>query len=259
MTLRSKFNRLCLVAASAAAAFIATPASAELYTTTFGAVVPNYVPNDDNIYSVSLPFAVSLFGGTYTNAVVSNNGNLQFGTSSNSWTSAPLNTTTTFRGIAAFWSDLDSRGDSLGSAVYMNQVNANEVVFTWDRMGFFSQNYNGRVTFQIVLRGDNATLPAGEGSIGLYYGNMSGVSNLTAAIGFGDGSAAINTGELSLASGNSADVAAFAQRTGHVWLNVDDQGAPVQTTVPEPASLALAGLALAGAGLVRRRAAKQGA
>lgn len=265
MSLRSYARRQAQAwvkgAALAGAALLAQAAHAGLYTSNFGSLVPGYVANDDSTFAVTLPFAVSFFGSTYTSAVVSNNGNVQFGTNSGEFISSPLNTQTSFRGIAAYWSDLDSRSDPLGaiaagtggSGVYMS-ASSGQVVFTWDRLGYFDRDYGNRVQFQLVLN-DPSAMAAGEGSIGFFFGGMQGQSSRpsrTAAIGFGDGLSAINPGEVSLASGISGDVAAYANRAGHVWFNTDSGGTPVQN-VPEPASLGLAAAAFGALGWVRRR------
>ncbi|NCT83653.1 MAG: PEP-CTERM sorting domain-containing protein [Comamonadaceae bacterium] len=260
MSLCHTLRRLCL-AAVASSALLAGAAHAGLYTNSFGALVPGYVANDDHTYTVTLPFSFTFFGTSYTSAVVSNNGNIQFGSDSTAYSSSPLNTQTDFRGIAAFWSDLESRSDPLGaiaagtggSGVYMNVVNANQVVFTWDRLGYYDRDYASRVQFQLVLN-NPAALQSGQGTIGFFYGDMTGQSgSRQAAIGFGDGQWAINDGEVSLSAGLSTAVAAYANRTGSVWFNVTDNGTPQETELPEPASLALVTLALGALGLARRR------
>jgi hypothetical protein len=265
MSMRSmnRVGGLCLRAVALSAALLAGGAQAGLYTSSFGALVPGYTANDDDTFAVALPFAFNFFGATYTTAVVSNNGNIQFGTDTGAFISSPLNTQTDFNGIAAFWSDLESRADPSGApgaggaGVYM-KVTGSQVVFTWDRLGYYLRDYDERVQFQLVLN-DPAALTSGEGSIGFFYGAMSGQADNPgrgAAIGFGDGLSAINEGEVSVASGHSTDVAAYAESIGHIWFNVNDDGEPVEipgNAVPEPSAPGLVLAALGVMALVRRR------
>ena len=245
--------------------FSALTANAALFTSNFGSLVPGYFPNDDSVFpAVALPFGINYFGTTYNSIFVNNNGNATFGAGTGSYTPSPLNTQTTQPMIAPYWTDLDSRSDPLGaiaantggSGVYFRQVSAAEVVMTWDRLGYFSTNYSGRAQFQLVLRDPNSVIPAGEGVIGFFYdGVTSGSDGHSVTVGFGDGLAAINPGEISLFSGSSSTVS--RQVVGQsFWFGLSGQGVPTTPPtngVPEPASLALLGIGLAGLGVARRR------
>jgi hypothetical protein len=130
--------------------------------------------------------------------------------------------------------------------VFITQT-AHQFVATWQDMGFYSANYSGRTTFQLVLNDSNAPIAAGEGKIGFFYGAMSaGTDHHNATAGFGDGLSAVNPGEISYSTGSSAEVTASLNNT-HVWFDVVN-GAPVPiSAVPEPETYALM---LAGLGAV---------
>ncbi|HEX8987583.1 MAG TPA: PEP-CTERM sorting domain-containing protein [Rhodocyclaceae bacterium] len=179
-------------------------------------------------------------------------GNLTFGGSTGSFTPSPLNTQTTRPMIAPYWTDLDTRGASAAAGIFINQT-ADKLVVTWNQMGYFSGNYRGSATFQLVLNNPNA-VPAGEGAIGFFFGDMTATGDYhDVTSGFGDGLPAENTGEISYARGATVDIAPQLSQT-HVWFNFAN-GRPIAAPVPEPETygMMMAGLGLLGAALRRRK------
>jgi hypothetical protein len=234
-----------------------TPAHAALFTANYGSNITALNGTDDSTTPVALPFTLNFFGTDYNSVNVSTNGNIQFGTSSGSYTPDPLDTTTVIRGIAPFWTDLITFSDPLGSppggaGIYVSTPTADQIIFTWDRLGYYV-DYTNRVTFQLVLNNPNAPIAPGQAAIGLYYGSVGPQANAPqrqVTIGFGDGLTDINPGEISLFAGRSDDVTAAINAGPGFYLFGLQGGVPTPT--PAAPALALFGLGAAALGFARR-------
>jgi hypothetical protein len=103
--------------------------------------------------------------------------------------------------------------------VHFQTSTANQLVVTWDQVGFFSSHAPPLNSFQLVLRGDNFDVPVGEGSIGFFHKTMGWEQTDTsqvAATGFGDG---LGNGEVlqsSLVPGLNTIL-----QDHHIWFDVN--------------------------------------
>jgi hypothetical protein len=153
--------------------------------------------NDDlSSNRLNLPFDINFFGNTYSNFWVNNNGNLTFQSALGTFTPQPFGTVNRQPIIAPFWADVDTRCTLCGE-VYVATPNANTVVATWNRVGFFPSDASKQNTFQVALR-NRADTGAGNFDIDFRYdtlqwttgsasGGVAGLGGTPAQAGFDAG------------------------------------------------------------------------
>ncbi|MEC5398611.1 nidogen-like domain-containing protein [Uliginosibacterium sp. H1] len=205
--------------------------------------------NDDGFRFVNLGFNVNFFGNTYSSLYINTNGNVSFGNGISAYVptgptgaNAPL--------ISPFFGDVDTRNTASG-VVHVRTDVANQIIVTWDNVGYYNLQGAPTNSFQLVLRGEDYGVPVGEGSIGFFYKDMGWertATSTTAAVGFGDGQ-----GNAKVLEGSNTAGLFPVLDNHHIWF--DPNLNPV-SQVPEPGALALLGIGLlAGIGARARKSA----
>lgn len=267
-----------LVAGALQAAVITIPQSAlvptqQLYTDVIGGGIGSIVVmtgggnangagnptgrNDDG-YRGPIPFGFTspfnFFGTDYTQFWANNNGNISFNGGISAY--IPTGPIGANQPVISIWfADVDTRNAASG-VMHIRQDIPDQLIVTWPQVGRYNSRGDLLNTFQMVIRGPNYNVPAGEGDIGFFWLGMPWEetdTSQTAAIGFGDGG-----GNAVIVQGTNAPNLHNAVEFHKIWLNQDltpvcgVPGAPPCTT-PEPATLPLITLGAIAVALGLRR------
>lgn len=263
------------LAALVALLLLAGGASADPLRTGFDAF--ELGPNDDNSSAATpLGFQANFFGNLHDEVIVNNNGNVTFAAPLSAFT--PFDLTSTDRQIIApFFADVDTT--ALGRVTYGTGTVDGRAAFaaTWDGVGYYDAQSDKQNTFQAVLI-DRSDVAPGDfdiefnyGSIqwetGDFSGGIAGLGGSSARVGYSNGSGDVGTFfelEGSAVNGAFVDGGSVSlevwqqdgQPEGRIVFQARNGGIfEPPPSVPEPTTLALAGVGLAGfaARRLRRR------
>jgi hypothetical protein len=209
--------------------------------------------NDDGFRGpINLGFTLNFFGTDYTQFFANNNGNISFGAGISAFVPTGL-TGAASPVISPYFADVDTRG-ALSDVLHLRNDIANEIILTWNNVGYFDSHDDKLDSFQLVVRGPGYAIPAGEGAIGFFYKNMPWIAtdtSVTAAVGFGNGS-----GSFEALEGSNTGTINAALANHYIWFDQNLVVVPPVDAVPEPETYALmlAGLGVM-VGVARRRRA----
>jgi hypothetical protein len=111
-------------------------------------------PNDDfSSGLINLPFSFCFYGDSYDSLYINNNGNVSFDYPYSTFTSDQF-PSTYYKMVAAFWADVDTRGDDgfgLNGGQVLYKLTEHALYVNWVDVGYFSQQTDKTCSFQLII------------------------------------------------------------------------------------------------------------
>lgn len=121
---------------------------------------PEYRNDDGSTGVINLPFNFCLYGQTWNQVYINNNGNISFGAPYGTFTASgfPNNQ---FVMVAPFWSDVDTRNTASGLPWYI--ITPTYMIVQWDSVGYYSNYADKLNSFQLIITdGSDPIVPSGN-------------------------------------------------------------------------------------------------
>jgi subtilase family serine protease len=136
-------------------------------------VIPGFTAlprSDDGSYGpLALPFTFNLYGKSYNQVWINNNGSLTFNGPYSAYTAGgfPINDQPM---VAAFWGDVDTRDAASGQVHYM--ITSTAMLVTWDHVGYHDGGVDKTNTFQIMIGTKESPYIGYDANIKFAYNDM---------------------------------------------------------------------------------------
>jgi gliding motility-associated-like protein len=130
---------------------------------------PEYRNDDWSMAAIALPFNLCFYGTPVNQVFLNNNGNISIGAPYSTFTALTF-PDATYKMIAPFWADVDTRNPTSGLVYY--KVTPTHMIVQWENVGYFNTHADKFNTFQLIItNGSDPVIPLGQ-NVAFCYKDM---------------------------------------------------------------------------------------
>jgi gliding motility-associated-like protein len=134
-----------------------------------GYSAPDYRNDDASTAQIALPFNFCMYGNTYNNCYINNNGNISFDAPYATYSASGF-PSASFVMVAPFWADVDTR--NLASGLVYYKITPTAMIVRWQNVGYFNSQADKINDFQLIItNGADPIIPLGS-NVSFCYGDM---------------------------------------------------------------------------------------